>query len=74
MQSSRTDSKTKVVPAKMLKYSANFTENNLQLIEVDEAFIDEIFSKDNPSNIGGHIKMSAAYSDGSRRQACLSTG
>lgn len=56
-----------------LKYDENLAgQGKLQLIEVDESFLQEIFNNDS-AGVVGHIKMELAYEDMSRRQACLST-
>ena len=66
-------SKMQQVSKTSLQYSEHLGKQKLQLFEVDESFLTEIFSEENKGETVGHIKMALAYDDPKRRQACLST-
>ena len=69
-------SKTQQVPPRTLSFSADLGQSKLQLFEVDESFLEEIFADAESGQAGdavGHIKMPQVYNEESKRSACLST-
>ena len=69
-------SKTQQVPPRTLQFSADLGQSKLQLFEVDESFLEEIFADAESGRAGaaiGHIKMPQVYNEESKRSASLST-